>query len=154
MISRAKTRFRWAGWFALSNSVVFGLVSLRYFGGNLPADTTLSIIYLVAVYIGHHVMLTTVPLFILATPLIILFPGRRAVTILAVTLFALMMALMMLDSLLWDQSRFHINALTMKILGWQSWIFAGVIFVIGLFFESVLARGVWNWVEAPKRNNS
>ena len=153
MISRAKTRFRWAGWFALANSVVFGLVSLRYFGGSLPADTPLSIIYLVAVYIGHHVMLTTVPLFILATPLIILIPGRRAVTILAVTLFALMMALMMLDSLLWDQSRFHINALTMKILGWQSWVFAGVIFVIGLFFESVLARGVWNWVEAPKRRH-
>ena len=61
--------FRWAGWFALANSVVFGLVSLRYFGGSLPADSVLSIIYLVAVYIGHHVMLTTVPLFVLATPL-------------------------------------------------------------------------------------
>ena len=75
IISR-KALLRWTGWFALANSVVFGLVSLRYFGGNLPADTTLSIIYLVAVYIGHHVMLTTAPLFILATPLIILFPGR------------------------------------------------------------------------------
>ena len=61
--------FRWAGWFALANSVVFGLVSLRYFGGDLPADTTLSIIYLVSVYIGHHVMLTTVPLFIVAMSL-------------------------------------------------------------------------------------
>lgn len=152
IISR-KALLRWTGWFALANSVVFGLVSLRYFGGNLPADTTLSIIYLVSVYIGHHVMLTAAPLFILVTPLIILFPGRRAVTILAVTLFAFMIALMMLDSLLWDQSRFHINALTMKILGWQSWVFAGVIFVIGLFFESVLARGVWNWVGAPKRRH-
>ena len=58
---RTKTLFRWAGWFALANSVVFGLVSLRYFGGNLPADSALSIIYLVSVYIGHHVMLTTLP---------------------------------------------------------------------------------------------
>jgi hypothetical protein len=41
----------------------------------------------------------------------------------------------------------------MKILGWQSWVFAGVIFVIGLIFESVLARAVWNWVEAPKRRH-
>ena len=153
MILKTRTLFRWAGWFALANSVVFGLVSLRYFGGNLPAQSALSITYLVSVYIGHHVMLTTVPLFILATPLIVLFPRRRAVTILAVTLFAFMIALMMLDSLLWDQSRFHINALTMKILGWQSWVFAGVIFVIGLFFESVLARAVWNWVETPKQRH-
>jgi len=153
VISETRVLFRWAGWFALANSVVFGLVSLRYFGGNLPADSALSVIYLVAVYIGHHVMLTTAPLFILATPLIVLFPRRRAVTILAVTLFAFMIALMMLDSLLWDQSRFHINALTMKILGWQSWVFAGVIFVIGLIFESVLTRAVWNWVETPKRRH-
>ena len=145
--------FRFAGWFALANSVVFGLVSLRYFGGSLPAETLLSVIYLVAVYIGHHVVLTTAPLFLLATPLILVFPRRRALTVLAVVLFASMIALMMLDSLLWSQSRFHLNALTMKILGWQSWVFAAVIFLVGLFFQSLLARSVWGWVEArPKRH--
>ena len=142
--------FRWAGWFALANSVVFGLISLRYFSGGVPTDSLLAAIYLIAVYIGHHVVLTTAPLFLLAIPLILLFPRRRVVTILAVVLFALMIALMMLDSLLWSQSRFHINALTMKILGWQSWVFAGVIFLIGLFFESLLAKAAWNWVAAPK----
>ncbi|MBT8055186.1 MAG: DUF3413 domain-containing protein [Xanthomonadales bacterium] len=146
-----KMLFRWAGWFALANSVVFGLVSLRYFTGGLPEQTALSLVYLVAVYIGHHVVLTTLPLLILLTPVILVFPRRRAATILAVALFALMIALMMLDSLLWSQSRFHINALTMKILGWQSWVFAAVIFLIGLFFESLLARSVWAWVLAPKR---
>jgi membrane-anchored protein YejM (alkaline phosphatase superfamily) len=38
----------------------------------------------------------------------------------------------------------------MKILGWQSWVFAGVIFTIGLVFESMLAKAVWNWVSAGK----
>lgn len=143
--------FRWAGWFALANSVVFGFVSLRYFSGGLPDQTALSLIYLVAVYIGHHVVLTSAPLFILAAPLIVLFPRRRALTVTAVVLFALMISVMMLDSLLWSQSRFHINALTMKILGWQSWMFAAVIFLIGLFFESLLAKTVWSWVQEPKR---
>jgi membrane-anchored protein YejM (alkaline phosphatase superfamily) len=148
-----KLLFRWAGWFALANSVVFGLVSLRYFSGSLPAETALSIVYLVAVYIGHHVMLTTVPLLLLVTPLILVFPRRRVVTVMAVILFASMIALMMLDSLLWSQSRFHLNALTMKILGWQSWVFAAAIFVVGLFFQSVLARSVWGWVKArPARH--
>jgi membrane-anchored protein YejM (alkaline phosphatase superfamily) len=143
-----KTLFRWAGWFALANSVVFGLVSLRYLGSTGLPETALAWVYLVSVYIGHHVLLTTVPLLLVATPLILFLPRRRVVTVAAVVLFALMIALMMLDSLLWSQSRFHINALTMRILGWQSWVFAGVIFGIGLFFQAMLAKGVWNWVQA------
>jgi hypothetical protein len=150
-----KILFRWAGWFALANSLLFGLVSLRYFGGGVPADTALAWIYLVAVYVGHHALLTVVPLFLLAFPLVLLMPRRlprrRVLTVAAVVLFALMIALMMLDSLLWSQSRFHLNALTMKILGWQSWLFAGVIFAIGLVFESLLAKGVWSFVLARKR---
>ena len=148
-----KMLFRWAGWFALANSVVFGLVSLRYFSAGVPIESAISIIYLLCVYIGHHVLLTTIPLVLLATPLIVLFPRKRLVTWLAVVLFAFMIAMMMLDSLLWSQSRFHINALTMKILGWQSWVFAAFIFGVGLFFESTLAKGVWNWVQAPKRRH-
>jgi membrane-anchored protein YejM (alkaline phosphatase superfamily) len=145
-----KSLFRWTAWFALANALVFGLVSLRYFGGSAPAETGLAWVYLVSVYIGHHVLLTTVPLFLLGAPLIVILPRRRLLTAAAVVLFAGMIALMMLDSLLWSQSRFHINALTLKILGWQSWVFTAVIFVIALFFQSLLARGVWNWVLAPK----
>ncbi len=146
-----KLLFRWAGWFALANSVVFGLVSLRYFGGSAPAETTLSWVYLVAVYVGHHVMLTVGPLLLLATPMILLWPRRRPLTGLAIVLFALMIALMMLDSLLWSESRFHMNGLTMQILGWQSWLFAVVIFLIGLVFESLLAKSVWTFVMKPKK---
>ncbi len=146
-----KVLFRWAAWFALANSAVLGLVSLRYFSGTVPVDSVLSVIYLVSVYIGHHVVLATAPLFVLLTPLILVVPRRRVLTVVAVLLFACMIALMMLDSLLWSQSRFHINALTIRILGWPSWVFAAVIFCIGLFFESVLARAVWNWINAPKR---
>ncbi|NNJ65525.1 MAG: DUF3413 domain-containing protein, partial [Xanthomonadales bacterium] len=80
---RRGTLLRWTGWFALANSFVFGLVSLRYFGGSAPVDSALAWVYLVAVYIGHHVLLTTVPLFLLATPLILVWPRRRAVTVLA-----------------------------------------------------------------------
>jgi membrane-anchored protein YejM (alkaline phosphatase superfamily) len=146
-----KTLFRWACWFALFNSVVFGLVSLRYFSGSVPTESAIAVVYLVTVYVGHHVLLTVVPMLLLAIPLIVLYPSRRMLTVLGVVLFALMIALMMLDSLLWSQSRFHISALTLKILGWQSWVFAGVIFVVGLFFQSMLAKQAWNWVLAPRK---
>jgi len=146
-----KSLFRWAAWFALANALVFALVSLRYFGGSAPASTALAWVYLVSVYIGHHVLITVVPMLVLAVPVILIVPRRRILTGALVVLFAGMIALMMLDSLLWSQSRFHINALTLKILGWQSWVFTAVIFVIALFFESLLARSVWNWVLKPKR---
>jgi len=148
--TKRKTLLRWAAWFALANAVVFGLVSLRYFGTGVPAETALAWIYLVSVYIGHHVLITVVPLMLVTVPLILILPRRRLITVVAVTLFAAMIALIMLDSLLWSQSRFHINALTLKILGWQSWVFALVIFGIALFFETLLAKGVWNWVLVPK----
>jgi membrane-anchored protein YejM (alkaline phosphatase superfamily) len=70
-----------------------------------------------------------------------------------VVLFALMIAVIMLDSLLWSQSRFHINALTLQILGWQSWVFVAVILLIGLFFQSMLAGWVWQWVEEKPRRS-
>jgi membrane-anchored protein YejM (alkaline phosphatase superfamily) len=145
-----KTLLRWAGWFALANALVFGLVSLRYFDGSVPAGTALAWVYLVTVYIGHHVLITFVPLMLVAVPLIAALPRRQVVTAAAVVLFAGMIALIMLDSLLWSQSRFHINALTVKILGWQSWVFIAVIFLIALFFEATLAKGVWNWVLQAK----
>lgn len=146
-----RTLVRFAGWFALANSLVFGLISLRYFQGSVTADGALAWLYLVTVYAGHHVLLTVLPLMLLATPLILLLPRRRPLTVAAVVLFALVAALMMLDSLLWSQSRFHINALTLRILGWQSGLFALVIFAIGLFFESMLAKTVWRFVLAPKQ---
>ncbi len=145
-----KTLFRWSGWFALANSVVFGLVSMRYFAGGALPETALAWVYLVSVYVGHHVLLTLLPMIVIATPLVLLLPSRRVLTVTAVIMFAAMIALTTLDSLLWSQSRFHINALTLKILGWQSWLFVGVIFVIALFFQSLLAKGVWNWVLDPR----
>jgi len=143
---------RWMGWFAMANSVVLGLVGLRYFSGYVPGDSLLAWIYLVTVYFAHHVMVASVPLFILLTPLVLLWPRRRLIMAVAVLLFAIIIAVTVLDSLLWSESRFHLNALTMKILGWQSWMFSVVIFVISLFFESMLASRTWAWVNArPKR---
>ena len=145
--------FRWLGWFAIANAVVLGLIGLRYFSGYLPQGSILAWIYLVTVYFAHHVMLTVIPLFVLLTPLILLRPRRGLVTASAVLIVAFMIAVIMLDSLLWEQSRFHLNGLTMKILGWQSWMFIAVILLIGLLFESLLASRTWNWVEACARRN-
>jgi membrane-anchored protein YejM (alkaline phosphatase superfamily) len=140
--------FRWMGWFALANAVVLAIVGLRYFQGFAPGGTVLSWVYLLLVYPAHHVLLAVLPLFLLLTPFVLLRPSARIATVLAVVLFSLMIAIITLDSLLWAQSRFHLNGLTVQILGWTSWVFAGVMLLIALFFETLLAGWVWQWINA------
>ena len=140
--------FRWLGWFAMANAVIFGLIGLRYLSGGPTGATPLAWIYLVTIYISHHSWLALLPLLLLVSPVILLRPSLRWSKTLAVLLMAVMIAVIMLDSLLWSQSRFHINILTLKILGSSSLIFAAVMFVIAMLFEFLLAGRIWLWLKS------
>jgi len=140
--------WRWLGWFAMANAIILGVIGLRYLSGGIAGNTALAWIYLVTIYVSHHSWLALLPLLLLLSPMILVRPSYGLVKTLAVLLMAIMIALIMLDSLLWSQSRFHINILTLKILGSSSWIFAAVMFVIAFVFESMLAGRVWSWVNA------
>ncbi len=149
--ARQQTRsqlWRWLGWFAMANAVVLGVIGLRYMGSGPVAGTALAWVYLVSIYVSNYSWLALLPLLVLLTPVILVRPSFGLVKALAVFLMAAMISIIVLDSLLWSQSRFHINFLTLKILGSSSWIFAATMFVIGLLFEMLLARRVWSWVGA------
>lgn len=144
--------FRWLGWFAMANAVIFGLIGLLYMGGGVVGQTPLAWLYLVTIYISHYSWLALLPLLLLVTPVIVLKPRFGWARSVAIIVMAVMVAIIMLDSLLWSQSRFHINGLTLKILGASSFIFVGVMFFIALLFESLLSGRVWAWVTAaPNR---
>jgi len=139
---------RWLGWFAMANAVVFGLIGLRYLGVGISGQTPLAWVYLVTIYISHHSWLALLPLLLLVSPFVLLKPSLSWIKFLSILLMAVMIAVIMLDSLLWSQSRFHINILTLKILGSSSLIFAGVMFLIAVLFETLLAGRVWSWVKS------
>jgi membrane-anchored protein YejM (alkaline phosphatase superfamily) len=145
-IESRRQLFRWLGWFAMANAIVFGLIGLRYLSGGPDGSSALAWVYLVTIYISHHSWLALLPLLVLVSPFILLKPSLRWARTLAVLLMAFMIAVILLDSLLWSQSRFHINILTLKILGSSSLLFAVIMFVIALVFESLLAGRVWSWV--------
>ncbi len=132
----------------MANAVVFGLIGLRYLGAASVPDTPLAWIYLLTIYTSHYSWLTLVPLLIVVSPLILILSSLKWTRVLAVLLMAVMVAVIMLDSLLWSQSRFHINILTLKILGSSSLIFAAVMFVIAIVFETLLAGRIWSWLES------
>ena len=142
-----RMRLRWVGWFALLNAGVLALIGSRYFSGFTPGGTLLSWVYLVLIYSGHYLLLAVGPLFVLLTPLALLLRSRRLLTFAGAVIMSLMIAVILLDSLLWADSRFHLNALTAQILGWQSWVFSAGIFFLALWFQHMLAAGVWRWVE-------
>jgi membrane-anchored protein YejM (alkaline phosphatase superfamily) len=139
--------FRWLGWFGMANAVLLGVVGLLYLNRFSFPDSGLAVLYLFSVYVGHHVMLAIVPLMLFAGLAALIRPSHRLTTVLAVVSIAIVVGVYVLDGLLWSQSRFHINALTVQILGWQSWVFVVVIVVIALLFEGLLAQRVWQWVE-------
>jgi membrane-anchored protein YejM (alkaline phosphatase superfamily) len=143
-----RTLFRWTGWFAMANAVVLAVIGLAQMGAYPAGGGFLAWIYLLTVSVSHYAMLSLLPLLLLV-PVIVLWPRRRLVHILAVLVMAATIALVLLDSLLWSQSHFHINALTVKILGVQSRVFIGTMFLIGLVFETLLAGRIWIWVKRP-----
>ncbi len=143
--------FRWLGWFAMANAVLLGVISLLYMAGAEPGREPLAWVYLLTIYFSHHALLALLPLLLVVAPVIALVPRRRLVFVAAILVLACMVAVMTLDSLLWSQSRFHLNLLTAQILGAQSWIFAAVMFVIALGFESILAGAIWRWLAGRPR---
>jgi len=145
--------FRWLGWFAVANAVVLGVVDLRYLGGGFVAMTPLSWLYLVTIYASHHMGLVLLPLLLPALLLILLKPSYKPLRSVLVILMSVMIALIVLDSLLWAQGRFHLNGLTLKILGLKSWVFVIVMFFVAMLFESLLAGRIWSWLRAsPSRH--
>src|SRR5210317_490311 len=95
--------FRWLAWFAMANAVVLGLIGLRYVDGGLGGLTALTWVYLVSIYISHHSWLALLPLLVVVTPFILLKPSLPWSKVLAITVMAALIAIMMLDSLLWSQ---------------------------------------------------
>jgi membrane-anchored protein YejM (alkaline phosphatase superfamily) len=151
-IQNRRLLYRWLGWFALANAVIFGLIGLRYLSGGPDGSSPLAWVYLVTIYISHHTWLALLPLLVVVSPFILIKPSLARAKAIGVLLMAVMIAVILLDSLLWSQSRFHINILTLKILGTPSLVFVAVMFVIPLLFESLLAGRVWSWVSsAPAR---
>ena len=144
-------RWRWLGWFGVVNGLVLAVIALRYLGGVEPGGSVAAWVYLVTIMLSQHALLALLPLALVLAPLILLRAPERALRLAGVVVMAVLIALLMLDSLLWADSRFHLNAFTARILGWQSWVFAGVMLLIGLVFEGLLAKRVWAWVSAKRR---
>ncbi len=143
--------YRWAGWFGAANAGLYLLVALRY----LPAwsgpagtglDAALATLYVLLAMVGQMTELAIVLPFLLVAPLIAVWPARRVVTAVAVLLAATGLALLVLDSGVFVERRFHLSLFTMALFHASTWAFTGVVFLIALAFEALLAGSIRRWL--------
>ena len=135
--------FRWMGWFGVINAAMFALVAQRYLWIYYFPDDALGIVYAALTFAGHFALLSVAPLFILLSPFVIALRSRPVVQSLGVVIAACGLSLLFLDTNVFAEHRFHLGALTASLFEWSTWAFVGILFVIFLALEAMLAGIVW-----------
>lgn len=140
--------YRWAGWFGAANAGLYLLVALRYLTAWTWPDSVAAVIYVPVTLVGQVAVLAIALPFLLLGPLIALWPSRRLVTTVAVLVAATGLVLLVVDSNLYIERRFHLSLFTAVLFEKGTWMFVAVVFVIALAFEAMLAGAVQRWLAA------
>jgi len=138
--------YRWAGWFGAANAGLYLLVALRYLPAWSWPDSSLGTLYVPLAMAGQMAVLAIALPFLLLGPLIAVWPSRRLVTAVAVLLAAAGLTLLVLDSNVFVERRFHLSQFTVALFGTATWIFTGVVLLIALAFETLLAGSLQRWL--------
>lgn len=68
---------------------------------------------------------------------------------LGVSLASAGLAVVLLDSLVFAENRYHLSVLTFTLLAPQTWAFLALYFLLGIAVEAMLAGWVWKWTTRP-----
>jgi membrane-anchored protein YejM (alkaline phosphatase superfamily) len=139
---------RWIGWFGIANAGLYGVVGLRYLLAFGLPESGMAMAYVVLAFIGQFALLGWLPLMLLLGPLALLLPNRRLPMLVGVPVAAAGLTILMLDTNVFAENRYHMSALTAQIFETSTWVFAGLIFCIALLFETLLATNIWQRVAA------
>jgi uncharacterized protein len=138
-------------WFAVANVALMALIGLRYLWHYAPLEPWVGWTYAALAYVGHWSALTYLPLLLLLTPVLLLFPRPRLVLPLGVLLAAAGLSLLLLDSLVFAENRYHLGVVTFLLFETETWAFLAVYFVVFLALESMLAGWFWRRSALPTR---
>jgi len=141
---------RWAGWFGMANAALFALVGLRFLGSYPFSADLLGAAYGVLAWIGHFALLGALPVGLLLVPLVLLVPRRAVVTTVGVVVFGLALALLVVDTNVFAEQRYHVTLLTAVLFEPATWAFVALIAGFALVFEALLAGYAWRWVEGAR----
>jgi membrane-anchored protein YejM (alkaline phosphatase superfamily) len=141
---------RWIGWFGIVNALLFAFVGLRYlFAYGMPGSG-IAVLYVALAFIAQFALLGFMPMMLMLAPAALLLPRKGIVLTLGVLLAACGLTLLVLDTNIFAEYRYHLSLLTVEIFETSTWVFAGIIFAVALLFQSILAANVWQRVAISK----
>ena len=143
----------WGHWFALVNiAIALTIASVFIFASPLP-DTVLGTAYLIANWLGHISFMTFFGFVIFVLPLCYLVNNPRTIKASASVIAAVGLALLAFDALLYNRTGFHISissanlikneAQPMNQFTLRDWGFLGLLFIVWLGFQLILANAIW-----------
>jgi len=152
---------RFTGWFFSLNVLVLMLASLRNLAVTEMPGGILAPIFTALMFVAHCSLLAFLPALLLV-PLALLWPRARLVLPLATTLAAILLAVVLIDTVVFQQYRFHLNAEVFNLLfggaAGEILVFPVAmylqlaLYVLAIFgIQALLARLVWRRIAAVPR---
>jgi membrane-anchored protein YejM (alkaline phosphatase superfamily) len=141
---------RWAGWFALVNAALLALIGLRYLWYYSRLAPATGWIYALIAFLGHMGALAAL-LLLLLLPLILLIPRPQVIVPLASVLGGAGASLLLLDTSVFAENRYHLDVLTLAMFEPRSWAALALYFLLGLGIEAMLARWAWRRTALPAK---
>ena len=148
-VSSRRRLLRWASWFAVANAALLAIIGLRYLEIYVRLSPSVAWVYALLAYVGHMSALAYLPCLLVLMPVILLSPRPRLVVPLGVALGGIGASLLLLDSLVFAENRYHLSALTLMLLAPQTWGFLGIYIAVGVAIEGMLAGWVWQRTARP-----
>lgn len=137
---------RWSAWFGLANAALFSLIGIRYlFIYGWPADL-LAAVYVALAFPAQFALLAYLPMVLLGGMVAVIRPKKGLLIPFGVLLGSLGLSLMLLDTNVFEQYRFHLSALSVALFDTSTWVLTGVVFLAFVGFQALLAGSVWNFV--------
>jgi len=105
---------RYAGWLSVLVGLAFGLIAIRYLS-HIQSLEPHAVFYLLCAYVGHFgslAVLFSLPLIVLT----VLIPSRYILLPVSAVLILICLALLVLDTVVYDQYRFHLNGFVWELV--------------------------------------
>lgn len=153
--------FRWSLWFVFVNAIVLMLVSLNFLKSMTLPDAALAKTFLALAYPGHFISLSFY-LFPIIALVILVYPGRRLIFTISICLETVLILLVIVDSLVFAQYRFHLNGMIWNLLTSGAvkdilpittflWFVLTISIAVIILLEWVLAHLCWRWIHKERK---
>ncbi|MEH6469988.1 MAG: DUF3413 domain-containing protein [Halopseudomonas sp.] len=155
--SRVRLQARWALWFALINALVAGLISMRLLAPTDFNANPVSMAFVASNWVAHFSTLGFATWLVVLLPLAILLPLAGVYRAIALLLFFIVQFLLLIDTFVYLQYRFHINGFIVDLIlndsegqifsfSAMAWAMATAMALLLLAAEVVIARWLWGKV--------